>query len=102
MAEGSNRGNLGTFKGVFTPSILTILGIILFLRIAYVVGSAGILMALLIIIAANAISVLTSLGNISLDQKSRVTSGGRPHFRREDVSKVGKVARPKRFELLTF
>ena len=60
MAEGSKQGNLGTFTGVFTPSILTILGIILFLRIAYVVGSAGILMALLIIVAANAISVLTS------------------------------------------
>jgi hypothetical protein len=38
MAEGSARGNLGTFTGAFTPSILTILGIILFLRIAYVVG----------------------------------------------------------------
>ena len=30
-------GRLGTFAGVFTPSILTILGIILFLRLGYVV-----------------------------------------------------------------
>jgi len=42
-----NSGNdtaaagLGTFGGVFTPSVLTILGIILFLRLGYVVGNAG-------------------------------------------------------------
>jgi hypothetical protein len=35
-----SRGTLGTFPGVFTPSILTILGIILFLRLGYVVGNA--------------------------------------------------------------
>jgi hypothetical protein len=35
------RGTLGTFGGVFTPSIPTILGIILFLRLGYVVGSSG-------------------------------------------------------------
>ena len=29
---------LGTFAGVFTPSILTILGLVLFLREGYVVG----------------------------------------------------------------
>ena len=34
-------GTLGTFAGVFTPSILTILGLILFLKTGYVVGSAG-------------------------------------------------------------
>ncbi len=34
-------GTLGTFAGVFTPSILTILGLILFLRLGYVVGNAG-------------------------------------------------------------
>ena len=52
-------GTLGTFAGVFTPSILTILGIILFLRLGYVVGSAGLGRALLILALANGISVLT-------------------------------------------
>ena len=35
------EATLGTFAGVFTPSVLTILGIILFLRLGYVVGNAG-------------------------------------------------------------
>ena len=43
---------LGTFAGVFTPSILTILGIILFLRLGYVTGSAGMGRALIIIAVA--------------------------------------------------
>jgi hypothetical protein len=38
---GAGAGRLGTFAGVFTPSLLTILGIILFLRLGYVVGNAG-------------------------------------------------------------
>jgi hypothetical protein len=37
-----NSENLGTFAGVFTPSILTILGIILFLRLGFVTGSGGV------------------------------------------------------------
>ena len=57
-------GRLGTFAGVFTPSILTILGIILFLRLGYVVGSAGLARGLVIIALANAISVLTSLSPV--------------------------------------
>ncbi|MGD9067158.1 MAG: hypothetical protein PVI42_23730, partial [Desulfobacterales bacterium] len=64
MPAGSDAsasgGTLGTFAGVFTPSILTILGIILFLRLGYVVGNAGLGLALLILILANSISVLTS------------------------------------------
>ena len=31
----------GTFGGVFTPNVLTILGVILYLRLGWVVGNAG-------------------------------------------------------------
>ena len=31
----------GTFAGVFTPSLLTILGVIMYMRLGWVVGNAG-------------------------------------------------------------
>ena len=39
----------GTFSGVFTPTLLTILGVIMYLRMGWVVGNAGLLGAWLII-----------------------------------------------------
>jgi amino acid transporter len=71
-----NEGTLGTFAGVFTPSILTILGIILFLRLGYVVGSAGFGRALIIIALANAISVLTSISLSAIATNIKVKGGG--------------------------
>ncbi|MBU1162068.1 MAG: amino acid permease, partial [Proteobacteria bacterium] len=71
-----NKGKLGTFAGVFTPSILTILGIILFLRLGYVVGSAGLGRALIIITLANVISVLTSISLSAVATNIKVKGGG--------------------------
>ena len=70
------QGTLGTFSGVFTPSILTILGIILFLRLGYVVGSAGLARALIIIGLANAISILTSFSLSAIATNLKVKGGG--------------------------
>ncbi len=53
------NGTLGTFGGVFTPSILTILGLVLFLRVAYVVGSVGLTQTL-------AILALSTLGFVGV------------------------------------
>jgi amino acid transporter len=74
--SGDKTGTLGTFAGVFTPSILTILGIILFLRLGYVVGSAGLGRALIIITLANAISVLTSISLSAVATNIKVKGGG--------------------------
>jgi amino acid transporter len=70
------NGNLGTFAGVFTPSILTILGIILFLRLGFVVGNAGLGRALIILALANGISVLTSFSLSAVATNLKVKGGG--------------------------
>jgi amino acid transporter len=74
--EKKPQGTLGTFAGVFTPSILTILGIILFLRLGFVVGSAGLGPALLILCLANGISILTSVSLSAIATNLKVKGGG--------------------------
>ncbi|NET89696.1 MAG: hypothetical protein F6K45_16665, partial [Kamptonema sp. SIO1D9] len=44
----SAKSGLGTFGGVYTPSILTILGVIMYLRFGWVVGNVGLLGTLII------------------------------------------------------
>lgn len=72
----SGGAKLGTFTGVFTPSILTILGIILFRRLGFVTGSAGLSQALLIILVANIISVLTSFSLSAIATNLKIKGGG--------------------------
>ncbi len=67
---------LGTFAGVFTPSILTILGIILFLRTGFVVGNSGLAGALLIILVSTSVSVLTSISLAAIATNIEVRGGG--------------------------
>jgi amino acid transporter len=69
-------GTLGTFSGVFVPSVLTILGIILFLRLGYVVGNTGFGRGLIIIGLANVISVLTSISLSAVATNLKVKGGG--------------------------
>jgi amino acid transporter len=71
-----NNGTLGTFVGVFTPSILTILGIILFLRLGYVVGNGGLRNALLMIGLATAVTSLTSISLAAISTNIEVRGGG--------------------------
>jgi amino acid transporter len=74
-----SKGTLGMFGGVFIPSVLTILGIILFLRLGYVVGNAGLKHAFIIIGLANAISVLTSISLSAIATNLKVKVGG-PYY----------------------
>lgn len=72
-----HAGNqFGTFAGVFTPCVLTILGVIMFLRFGYVVGQAGVGATLLIVVASNAITVLTALSLSSIATNTKVEGGG--------------------------
>lgn len=73
---GRTRHQLGTFAGVFTPSILTILGVILFLRAGFVVGQGGIRGALLILLSAEIIVLFTALSVAAIATNTQVRGGG--------------------------
>ncbi len=66
----------GTFGGVFTPSILTILGVIMYLRLPWIVGQAGLLTTIGIILLAHLISVSTGLSVSSIATDKKVKAGG--------------------------
>ncbi len=66
----------GTFSGVFTPSILTILGVIMYLRLPTIIGQAGLWATLAIIIIAHIISVTTGLSVSSIATDKKVQAGG--------------------------
>jgi potassium/chloride transporter 4/5/6 len=67
---------LGAFIGVFTPTMLTILGVIMYLRMGWVVGNAGLGGALLIVALANVITLITGLSLSALATNMRVGVGG--------------------------
>ena len=71
-----SQGTLGTFGGVFTPSILTILGLVLFLRVPFVVGAVGLTQALLILGLSTLVSILTSISLATVATNIRVGGGG--------------------------
>jgi len=72
----TTRRAFGTFGGVFTPTLLTILGVIMYLREGWVVGNAGLLGAWLIIILAFAITAFTGLSMSSVTTNIRIGAGG--------------------------
>ena len=74
MSDTSKK--YGTLLGVYTPSILTILGAIMYLRFGWVLGNAGLWGCLVIVILANSITLITSLSVSSLATSQRVGVGG--------------------------
>ncbi len=70
------RRTFGTFEGVFTPTLLTILGVIMYLREGWVVGNAGLAGAWLIMGLAVAITLATGLSLSSITTNIRIGAGG--------------------------
>lgn len=75
-SEADAGAKLGTFGGVFTPSVLTILGLVLFLRLGYVTGSVGLAEMLVILALSTLVSILTTVSLAALATNLRVGGGG--------------------------
>jgi amino acid transporter len=72
----AKQNKFGTFGGVFVPSILTILGVIMYLRLPNIVGQAGLLYTIAIIFVAHIISITTGLSVSSIATDKKVEAGG--------------------------
>lgn len=66
----------GTFGGVFTPTLLTILGVIMYLREGWVIGNAGLAEGVGIILLAFTITTATALSMSSITTNIRIGAGG--------------------------
>jgi len=78
MAEKEIKSGyaFGTFKGVFTPSILTIFGVVMYLRFGWVLGNVGLSSTLFIVTIATSITCLTSLSISAMATNMKMGSGG--------------------------
>ncbi len=66
----------GTFLGVYTPSVLTILGLIMYLRFGWVLGNVGLGFTLLIVVLASSITFITALSASAIATNMHVGVGG--------------------------
>lgn len=72
----AEKHQFGTFGGVFAPSILTIFGLIMFMRASFVVGNAGVPQTLLILTICCGITLLTALSISAISTNTPVGGGG--------------------------
>ena len=66
----------GTYLGVYTPSVLTILGLIMYLRFGWVVGNLGLGLTFLIILISSTITFITGLSASAVATNMKVGVGG--------------------------
>ena len=77
MGDATRKGyGFGAFKGVFTPSILTIIGVVMYLRFGWTLGNLGLGRTLLLVTICNSVTLLTGLSLSALATNREVRGGG--------------------------
>jgi len=66
----------GWIEGVYMRCLLNIWGVMLFLRLTWVVGQAGLLEGLLLITAANVVTVITTISMSAVATNGQISGGG--------------------------
>ncbi|XP_056884270.1 solute carrier family 12 member 6-like isoform X1 [Takifugu flavidus] len=72
----SKSPQMGTFMGVYLPCLQNIFGVILFLRLTWVVGNAGVLQGLCIVFICCCCTLLTAISMSAIATNGVVPAGG--------------------------
>eukprot|EP01059_Diplonema_ambulator_P036031 TRINITY_DN8801_c0_g2_i1.p1 TRINITY_DN8801_c0_g2~~TRINITY_DN8801_c0_g2_i1.p1 ORF type:complete len:971 (+),score=320.13 TRINITY_DN8801_c0_g2_i1:317-3229(+) len=70
------KKGLGTFMGVYVPCLLSIIGAVLFLRLGWAVGQAGVMGTLAMFTIGGTMAILTDLSLSAMATNGRVAGGG--------------------------
>ncbi len=76
LGEKNKREEFGTMFGVFMPCLQNILGVILFVRLPWIVAQAGMVYAVLVVLLCVSSTVLTALSMSALVTNGKVGAGG--------------------------
>lgn len=74
--ENPNRNKLGTFDGVFVPTTLNVISILMFLRFGFILGQIGVLGAFSLLILSYIINLLTTLSISAISTNGTIRGGG--------------------------
>ncbi|PAV81123.1 hypothetical protein WR25_22373 [Diploscapter pachys] len=70
---------MGTFMGVFLPCLQNIFGVLFFIRLAWIVGTAGIVQAFFVVFVCVSVTFLTSISLSAIATNGVVPAGG-PYY----------------------
>ncbi|CCG84460.1 protein of unknown function [Taphrina deformans PYCC 5710] len=74
--KGTSTSKLNTFEGVFMPTTLNVLSILMFLRFSFIVGQTGLVGTLGLLIISYALNLLTVLSISAISTNGTVRGGG--------------------------
>ena len=75
-AEKGEQSKLGTFDGVFMPTALNVLSILMFLRFGFIIGQMGVLGTFLLLFMSYFVDLLTTLSISAIATNGTVRGGG--------------------------
>ncbi|KAK6205573.1 putative ion transporter [Scheffersomyces amazonensis] len=71
-----NGNKLDTFEGVFLPTALNVLSILMFLRFGFIIGQMGIIGTFFLLILSYSINILTTMSISAISTNGTVKGGG--------------------------
>ena len=74
--KSSNAKKFGPWDGVMTGALLNIWGVILFLRLGWIIGEAGVVQTICIILLSTSVTTLTTVSMSAICTNGTVRAGG--------------------------